>query len=627
SALDIMTHQRPDLVLSDLMLPDTNGFDLLKALREQPNASGVPILAFTGLLSHDEEGRALAVGFDGFIPKPVEPAHLRHVVRGHLPVPSTERRRFGAGKRLIVADDDATQLKLAKYRLGKVGFEVEAVSDGIEALNAARRRKPDVIVTDALMPRLDGFGVCLGVRQDETLSDVPVVLLTSSYVEQEDRLLATRAGANAFVVRTADLAEVIGVLEKMMQTPGGAGASSSPTIARAEIDSVRSHRALQQLERQVSLNSGLMQRCSTLSAELSILTTVAEALVDMRDVEGALVEILANCLDVAGAARGAIYARELGGALTLKAQHGFGADLTLLDNALCDGKLLARAEASEELIAVEALGKGGLAVPLRGRGETFGLLVLDAPAGAPKEDWRPFAVAIASQVSLALALARSFADSARSEARTRALMAHANDAIFVSTPDGRVVEANRAAETLLRRAPADIVGRPFRELFTREDGAPPLTATTHLRELLARREDGALVPVQVSSNPVDAGDTRLVMAIARDVSEQRALETRLRQAQKMEAIGRLAGGVAHDFNNMLSVILSYSDLLLGDLKKDDPIAADLAEIKKAGERAADLTRQLLAFSRQQVLQSRVLGVNDVVVGMEKMAKRLIGEDI
>jgi len=116
----------------------------------------------------------------------------------------------------------------------------------------------------------------------------------------------------------------------------------------------------------------------------------------------------------------------------------------------------------------------------------------------------------------------------------------------------------------------------------------------------------------------------LVIVHCEDVTERRKLEAQLRQAQKMEAVGRLAGGIAHDFNNILSVILSYSELHLEDMRPEDPLRADLEEIRNAGTRAVGLTRQLLAFSRQQVLQPRVLDLNHTLEGLEKMLRRVLG---
>src|SRR6266542_1112250 len=154
-------------------------------------------------------------------------------------------------------------------------------------------------------------------------------------------------------------------------------------------------------------------------------------------------------------------------------------------------------------------------------------------------------------------------------------------------------------------------------------GSPPFDE--HDRDLAQALADHAALAIT---------NARLLQSALRELAEReraeaalRRTEEQLRHAQKMEAVGRLAGGVAHDFNNLLSVILSYAELIGGDLKPDEPLRVDMNEIKKACLRAADLTKQLLAFSRQQVLDAKNLDLNEIVAGMEKMLRRLLGADI
>jgi PAS domain S-box-containing protein len=161
-----------------------------------------------------------------------------------------------------------------------------------------------------------------------------------------------------------------------------------------------------------------------------------------------------------------------------------------------------------------------------------------------------------------------------------------------------------------------------------EDGVTLAGSWTH------QKKDGTTIEVEVISHPLIFAGRSAKLVLANDVTERkraeqalRESEEQLRQSQKLEGVGQLAGGIAHDFNNLLTVIIGFSSLGMRGLQSEDPLLSNLEEIKKAGDRAASLTRQLLAFSRRQVLQPKVLNLDSVVVEMEKMLRRLIGENI
>src|SRR5262249_10520656 len=142
-----------------------------------------------------------------------------------------------------------------------------------------------------------------------------------------------------------------------------------------------------------------------------------------------------------------------------------------------------------------------------------------------------------------------------------------------------------------------------------------------------RRKDGTLVEMEIAANPIVFGGRPAWLIMANDVTEKKSLEAQLLQAQKMESIGRLAGGVAHDFNNLLGVMSGYGELLRKKVAGAPRLRRYADDIVKASERAAGLTRQLLAFSRKQVLRPKILDLNAIIGELEKMLRRLIGEDV
>jgi two-component system cell cycle sensor histidine kinase/response regulator CckA len=197
---------------------------------------------------------------------------------------------------------------------------------------------------------------------------------------------------------------------------------------------------------------------------------------------------------------------------------------------------------------------------------------------------------------------------------------------------------NPAAERIFGFTEAEILGKhPFDVVVPVESQSIVASIFEQLEagsmnahgECENRTKSGATITCEWHNTPMfdDDGAFAGLLSLAEDVTERRKLEGQLKQAQKMDAVGQLAGGVAHDFNNLLSVVLGYSDLILADLKSDDVMRSDVEEIHRAGTRASDLTRQLLMFSRQQVVESKVLDLNDVLSGVDKMLRRLVGEDI
>jgi len=220
------------------------------------------------------------------------------------------------------------------------------------------------------------------------------------------------------------------------------------------------------------------------------------------------------------------------------------------------------------------------------------------------------------------------------------ILSVAEDAILSVDMDLRIRLFNRGAERIFGYSAAEIVGEPldtllpdrFRSVhrdhvteFGRSE--EPARMMNDRGKVVGRRKSGEEFPAEVSISKVGVGDATIFTAILRDVSERQALEEHLRQAQKLEAIGRLAGGIAHDFNNLLTIIGGYATLLLQRFDPADPAYSDIDQIKRASDRASDLTSQLLAFSRRRALTPQIVDLNRLVLDTERMLSRAIGKHI
>ncbi len=302
---------------------------------------------------------------------------------------------------------------------------------------------------------------------------------------------------------------------------------------------------------------------------------------------------------------------------------------------LLDPALFADLVASGEVELVGKPSPSWLGVPLNTPSRTIGVLVVQhyTDEHAYRERDVEFLSSVGDQVAIAI-------ERKRSEINLNRLVAaveQTGESVMITDIEGNIQYVNPAFERITGYTGAEVLGHNPRLLKSGKTDPAVYGAMWEtisrgdiwVGNLINKRKDGSLFEEYATVSPVrdDSGRVQSYMAVKQDLSLQTRLETQLRQSQRLEAVGQLAGGVAHDFNNLLTVILCYSELSLKRTEAMSPIGRNLGEIKRAAERAASLTRQLLAFSRRQILDPRVLDLNTVVVDMSEMLRRLIGEDI
>ena len=289
--------------------------------------------------------------------------------------------------------------------------------------------------------------------------------------------------------------------------------------------------------------------------------------------------------------------------------------------------LIAADRASVDRNLAKLVSKGEIILGARPYRRKDGSIVeMESRAGATVVDGRKLYCVVARDLTEIRQAEGSLRDS---QERFKTLADVAFEGIAI-TDAGRIVDVNRRCSELLGVPAPDLIGRSVIDFVAPESRE---TVARHVRsgsealyEHLALRADGTQVPVEVQAKNVTIGGRALRVTALRDVSERRNLEEQVRLAQRMESIGRLAGGVAHDFNNLLTVILSLTKLL-GDSPNNEANADDLAQIQAAADRASTLTQQLLAFARRQIAKPEVIDLNVLVTTLDSMLHRIIGEDV
>ena len=555
TAFDIIAEESIDLVVQDLRLPDMHGIDLAEYIRQVHSAETLPIIAVSKLSSTLQRMEVLETVFTEFLLKPVEPKKLLDVVRSYLPLPTDLEELPGRHRLVLVADDDALQRRVTAIRFRRQGFRVREAVDGEEALEKALAEPPEAIVSDVLMPRLDGFRLCQTVRETPALSHIPVVLVSERAVQDADARMAVAAGATAYVPRSSAcqeaIDEVIAALEGNTPPPPAAkdlGESRSDLRTTdglsPDIDTTDYRaRLIRQLERQAEITAELTRISNLQSAQLSVLAGVSKTLTQTLDLEATLEEALARCMDVSVFSLGAVFLSE-GGALVLSASHGFPeivkprlesffGHIELLHRALDDQEILTVPSAQPGLKVADRLlnetgARGMQLVPLRVGDARLGALVLASLQPDMRKRGFAFARTIQGQLAQAIQLGRTLDRLSVSEQRFRRVAQAVPEGLIISDRAGQLTFLNAAARGLF-----GVTGEPKLTLQALLPGIDPTQASW---EGVACSLDGTAPTVRVSTSLTVTGHELERTHLVQDVTEARAEEAVLRSLAEHDAL-------------------------------------------------------------------------------------------
>jgi two-component system, cell cycle sensor histidine kinase and response regulator CckA len=477
--------------------------------------------------------------------------------------------------RVLILEDVPMDAELVEYELqrARMPFSALRVDTRESFLEALDQFRPDVILSDYTLPRFDGMSA-LALARDR-VPTVPFLIVTGS-VNEETAVGCMKAGATDYLLKS-NLARI--------------GPAIEGAIARvhARSEKARAEEALRRSEANLR----------------AIFDNSLQAFV-LIDPDGTIQALNSTAAEWS--------ARLLGRAI----HEGDGI-----------GEFLP--EAADAFLA--ALGGETRNLERCFRDQDGTELWFETTHAPVIDEGKVIGVCLnARDISTRKRAERAVRES---EARYRDLFDNASDLVCATDPSGRFLYANRAWQHALGIAPAELRGRNFVDLVhpdSRERYAEAVQRavageTLNHMEVVLVALNGA--PITVEGNlscTVQDGRAVRLRGIYRDVTERKRVEDQLRRAERMQAAGRLAGGMAHEVNNMMTGVIGFSEFLLRSFPEDDPRRGEVQEIIRAGTRAADVTRQLLAFTRQQLLHPEVLVINDVVRGIEKMLRRSLGED-
>lgn len=541
----------PDLILQDLFLGDINGFELIKSLRALPALTDIPILALSGFLEvlHEHPDQH---GFTASLLKPIDPSLLIDIIKMHLPLTVHSNISIGKGRRILIADDNPIQLKLLGVQLKNAGFQITTATDGALALKQAKAQPPDAIISDILMPNLDGFGLCLAARKEPKLSIIPILLLTSHYLEDADIALAHKVGATRYMTRTPDekilINELVTCLQDVNPLP-----TEIPSELEKNIKEEHAHRLIRQLEQQVLSNAGLSQRCALQTAQLDLLGGITETLTNItKDFDETLKDVLYTCLDAAGMSKGLLYIKQADDQIKLqqligykeskrKELENFFGRHELLDNILKNQESYVIpsnqfSKKDSQTFLTQAEVKSALIVPLTTASRNPGILFLGSDStNLLGEKQIDFARTLGMQLGQSLSLAQAFENLANSEQQHRQLVEISPDAIFIQQ-EGKFSFVNTAgiyllgaknAQQILNKSVFDFFLPEYRlALIEYMEGKKTKKKMPYMEGKIVAL-DNKIIYVEVVSSKFIYQNKEAVYLIIRDITERKQSKLQL----------------------------------------------------------------------------------------------------
>ncbi|MBI2399682.1 MAG: response regulator [Deltaproteobacteria bacterium] len=582
-ALEVLEKEKPLLVLADIVMPEMDGFELCKSMKARDSLKSIPVILLTQLSDPREVVRGMECGADDFVVKPYNEQALLARIEGMLSIGQPAR----AGTKdvtIIVAEDSPTQAEQLKFLLERRGYSVLLASNGQECLDLASKKTPTLIISDVVMPVMDGYELAYRMKQIEPLSRVPVILITS-LMDRKDIVQRASVVADAFFTKPFEERYLISKIETLLSSANREGddSSSIEVSFAGERYTIKSGKK-QILTFLLSTYENAVQQNRELTAtqkELQLLNENLEERVlkrtrQLQESEAnyrRLLETSADAIVVAGRDNTVFF-------MNRAAEELFGAKYEDM-------------EGKQFFILLSGLGTKDVEV-LKDGGRAY------AEARTVATTWgeEPALLAAFRETTKRKRMEEELRES---EQNFRALSANDGIAIVALEGDCRVIYFNRRLAEMIGYAPGELLKMSFGEI-TELAGCHGLKDALDSgqychNEVPFKTSAGALVPVEMAASKTLWHGQKAAILLVRDIAERKKREEELLKASKLESLGTLAGGIAHDFNNLLTAIIGNLSVARLLSQKDEKVAKPLIDADNAAHRAKDLTKQLLTFSR------------------------------